>query len=94
MTREEFESIFLDQYTTLCGYAERRCPTLGTDIVHQAYTHIISNSTYKSGKLKYAKQWIHFKVLREISRQRRKDYQQSQVIHELRVHDIYEDTSE
>ena len=73
MTRDEFESTFLTQYNTLTAYAEKRCPQSGLDIVHQAYANVIENKTYEQGKLKFAKQWVYYKVAREVARFRRKE---------------------
>jgi hypothetical protein len=84
MTREKFEETFLLQYNTLCRLAEKRCKDSGSDIVHTAYALVIENETYKKAKPKYAKQWIYFKVAREISRSKKRQFTHSKLLQELR----------
>jgi len=68
VTREQFETTFLEVYEEVVGYATKRLPDEGRDMVHQAYANIVSNETYLSGPYRYRRMWVFFKVGREIAR--------------------------
>src|SRR5690242_18302847 len=71
MTRDEFDTIYLQEYDNLCRYAKRGVGEDGLDIVHTMYANAVEHTTYTNGPLKHAKRWIYFKLSRELVRHRK-----------------------
>ena len=71
MTRQQFNTVFLEHYESLSRWGVRKYGGEGLGIVHQCYINILEHGTFKNGPCLFAKRWLFFKVGREMVRHRK-----------------------